>query len=64
MRTIGVLPKPLHSVIASVIRIFEGNIHKKETTNHRFERMVLIVAGLSVAVLFTTLLIIGIFYPV
>jgi hypothetical protein len=64
MKTIGVLTKPLNAVIAQVIRTFEGNIHKKETTNHRFERMVLTVAGLSVAVLFTTLLVIGIFYTV
>lgn len=64
MRTIEVLTNLLNVVIPSGIRTFEGNIHKKETTNHRFERMVLTVAGLSVAVFFITLTIIGVFYRV
>lgn len=61
MKTTGVITKPLHAVFTSFSRIYAGNIYKKETINHQFERTVLTVAGLSVAVLFSILLLFGIF---
>ncbi len=63
MINMEVFIKPFFTLTASIIRVFEGNNYKKETINGQFERTVITVAGLTVALLFIVLLVIGIFYP-
>lgn len=54
--------KPIVTSRLSIISTFKSTKDKKESINGHFERMVITVAGLSIATLFFIILVIGIFY--